>query len=187
MKRLIYITIALFACTLTSGAQENVQLVLTVDVTNGTTNGKSVSGDEVIINILEHGKLVDKLQGKVGDDGKAIFKDIPTLAHLAAHARVLHEGMSFSGRGIELKPQQRQVNTHVEVFDVSFDNSLLSVITHHLKIRQEDNHLVLSEFLLLRNPSDMAITSNEKDSQNNAIVLTISLPKGFKNFTCLFI
>jgi hypothetical protein len=70
------------------------------------------------------------------------------------------------------------------VFDVSFDNSALSATTHHLKIRQEGSLLVLSEFIHLRNPSDFAITSKVKDSQNRTIVLTIPLPKGFKDFTC---
>ncbi len=184
MKRLVSIAIALFVCTLTSVAQENGRLVLTIDVTNGTTNGKSVSGDEVLINIFEHGKLVDTLQGKVGNDDKAIFKDIPSGEHLVVYPEVQHQGMSFNGHAVALMPEQQQANTHVEVFDVSFDNSSLSATAHHLKIRQEGNCLVLSEFIQLRNASSFAITSKEKDSRDRTIVLTIPLPKGFKDFTC---
>ena len=187
LKLFVPIAIAMFACTLTIAASGHEHapmdgyIVLTVNVTNGTTNGKPVSGDDVTVSIFEHEKLVNTLYGRVGDDGKAIFTDIPTREHLAAYTKVLHEGMSFSGHGIELKPQ---ANTHVEVFDVSFDNSHLFVTTHHLKIRQEGNSLVLSEFIQLRNPSNFAITSKEKDNQDRAIVLTIPLLKGFKDFTC---
>ncbi|MHC4194348.1 MAG: hypothetical protein ACYSYU_00755 [Planctomycetota bacterium] len=183
MKRFAFIAIVLFVCTLISVAEENGRIVLTIDVINGTTNGKSVSEDEVLVNIFEHEKLINTLHGKIGDDGKAVFKGIPSREHLVAYPQVKHQGMSFNGHAVALKPEQQHANALVQVFDVSYENSSLSVVTHHLKIRQEGNCLVLSEFILLRNSSDFAITSKEKDSRDKAIVLTIPLPKGFKDFT----
>ena len=184
MKRVTSIAIILFICTLTCIAEENRRIDLTVHVINGTTNGKSVSEDEVLVNIFEHEKLVDTLHGKVGNDGKAVFKEVPSFEHMVAYPGVKHQGMNFNGHAVTLKPEQRQANANVQVFDVSYDNSALSATTHHLKIRQEGNSLALSEFIQLRNPSDFAITSKTKDSQDRAIVLTIPLPKGFKDFTC---
>ncbi len=183
MKKFTSIAILLFACTLTSAATENGYIVLTVNVTNGTTNGKPVSGDDITVSIFQHEKPVDTLHGKVGDDGKAIFTDIPRREHLVAYPKVKHQGMSFNGHAVTLKPEQRQANAGVQVFDVSYDTSYLSVVTHHLRIRQEDNSLVLSEFILLRNSSDFAITSKEKDNRDKTIVITIPLPKGFEDFT----
>ena len=182
MKR-FSIAVILFICTLTCIAGQSRRIDLTVHVINGTTNGKSVSENEVLVNIFEHEELVETLHGKVGDDGKAVFKEVPSCEHLVAYPEVKHQGMSFNGQAVTLKPEQRQVNARVQVFDVSYENSSLSVVTHHLKIKQEGNSLVLSEFILLRNSSDFAITSKGKDNRDKTIVLTIPLPKGFRNFT----
>jgi len=184
LKWLIPIAMVLLTCALTGAAQQIGQIVLTVNVTNGTANGGPVSGDDVVVSIFEHEELVDTLQGKVGDDGKAIFKDIPSREHLVAYPEVKHQGMSFNGHAVTLKPEQQQTDAGVEVFDVSYETCSLSVVTHHLKIRQEGNCLVLSEFIQLRNSSDMAVTSKVKDSLGRTIVLTIPLPKGFTDLTC---
>ncbi len=159
------------------------QLILAIEVINGTTNGHPVVGDRVTVEIYEHKGLVNTLQGKVGTDGKAVFENVRAADHLIAVANVLHEGMRFSGPAVALKPGQGQVTARVDVFDVSYENSNLSVNTHHLIIKQKGSSLLLTEYIQLINTSDLAISSNDRDDQGRAIVLMIPLPKGFKNFS----
>lgn len=158
-------------------------LVLSVEVTNGTENGHTVAGDNATLTIYEHNKPVDRLEGKVGADGKAVFENIQGGEHVVAFVQVFHEGMSFGSNAVVLKAGQEQANAQVQVFDVSYDVSVLSAKTHHIILKRQDNSVLLTEYIQLVNPSDMAIGSKEKDSGGRPMVLTIPLPKGFQNFT----
>ncbi len=162
-------------------AQE--ELVLTVQVINGTAGGADVNGDSVIVEIYEHGKLVNTLNGKAGANGKAVFRPVQTGEHRLARAGAFHQEMRFNGRPVPLRSGDKSVTASVQVFDVSYDNSPLSAVTHHVTIKQKRDALEFSEFIQLRNSSDMAISSEEMDNRNRTIVLRISLPKGFSNFS----
>lgn len=183
MKRFIFIILILFAFSLISVAEQNEPIVLTVNVTNGTENGNNPSGDTVHLYVFEHENLIKTLHEKVDNDGKATFEVMFTEEHQFVLVKVIHDGMSFGSGRVELKSAHKQPFINVKVFEASYDSSSLSAGTHHIKITQKGNFLVLSEFMLLRNSSNFAITSKEKDRKGNAIVLKIPLPKGYENFT----
>jgi len=162
---------------------ENKRITLTVEAINGTTNGHSIVGDMVTVAILEHQKLIDTLQGELGTDGKVIFQDVRAGEHLVARASVLHEGMKFTSLPVALRPERQQITIRVDVFDVSYENSRLSVGTHHLIIQQKGSSLLFTEYIQLVNSSDLAVSSNERDDRGKPIVLMVPLPKGYRNFS----
>jgi hypothetical protein len=170
------------ACFANNADVDRGRLVLSVEVINGTENGHAVSGDDATLAIYEHNKLVDRIESKVRADGKAVFENIQAGEHSVAVAQVYHEGMSFGSNAIALKAGQEQANAQVQVFDVSYDTSGLSAKTHHIIMKRQDDSVLLTEYMQLVNPSDMAIGSKQKDSAGRPIVLTIPLPKGFQNF-----
>jgi hypothetical protein len=91
--------------------------------------------------------------------------------------------MMFNGHSIALKPGQTVFSGHVEVYEVSTDKSKLSVAVHHFIIKVEADSLRITEYMRLDNSSDMAITSAEKDENDNSKVIEVMLPKGFKALT----
>lgn len=154
--------------------------VLVVEVSNGTANGADVAGDEVIVGIYENRQMIHSLKGKVSADGKAVFDDVALGVNIFALARVRHQDMMFNGRPIVLSPTGDKHQARVEVFDVSFDQSKLSVKTHHIIIKALSTFLEISEYMQLKNSSDMAVISNQKDGEDRNIILEIKLPRGFK-------
>ncbi|MHC4645985.1 MAG: hypothetical protein ACYTBJ_10805 [Planctomycetota bacterium] len=170
-------------CPAQDTAADANQLLLTVNVTNGTRDGQTVAGDRIALAVYEHGELVSTFNGEVGPDGAATFEGMRSGEHAVAVAAVFHQTMSFSSDNIMLKPGTRQVNAQVRVFDVSYENSRLSVTTHHLIIKPTDTSLLLTEFIELVNPLDMAITSSQRDEHGKAVVLNVPLPRGFRNFS----
>ena len=155
--------------------------VLVVEVTNGTANGADVAGDEVIVGIYENRQMLDSLKGKVSADGKAVFDDVPLGVNIFALAHARHQDMMFNGPPVVLSPTGDKHIARVEVFDVSFDQSKLSVKTHHIIIKALSTFLEISEYMQLKNSSDMAVISNQKDGEDRNIILEIKLPRGFKN------
>jgi hypothetical protein len=158
---------------------------LTIDVTNRTANGTATLNDEVLVNIYEQGKPTQTLKGNIDSEGKAVFENVPTGNNITALPRIKHQNMMFNGHPIALKPGQTVFNGHVEVYEVSTDKSKLSTAAHHFIIKVEANSLLITEYMRLNNSSDMAITSEEKDENDNTKVIEVTLPKGFKDLTCL--
>jgi len=157
------------------------QALLTVEVTNGTANGSTITDNVVTVRIYKGGQLLRTLDGKVNINGKTIFENVPTGDDNTAVASVMHQEMRFSGHPVALKQEQDVVSAHVQVFDVSQDKSKLSVGTHHFIIHARSDFLQITEYMQLKNSSDMAVSPAQRDSQNRAIVLEIMLPDGFKD------
>ena len=168
-------------CVADEATAATSQAVLTVEVTSGTENGATVENDLVIVRIYEDGQMLLTLDGKVDGDGKAVFDNVPIGDRVVAVVRARHQEMIFSGRPVALRPAEDELIAHVQVFDVSDDKSKLSVEIHHFMIRAQSQLLEITEFMQLKNSSDMAVSSKERDSQDRTIVLQIALPKGFKN------
>ncbi len=168
-------------CLADEAAMPSSKGVLVVEVANGTAKGAAVAGDEVIVGIFENSQLLHSLNGEVAADGKAVFEDVPIGDNIVALARVKHQDMMYNGRPVVLKPTEDRHLVNVEVYDVSWDKSHLSVGAHHLIIKARSEYLDISEYMQLRNSSDMAVSSKQKDSRNREVILEIMLPEGFKN------
>lgn len=162
----------------------NSGTVLVVKVTNGTAQGTAVTGDLVFVSIYQHERLTDTIEGKVDDSGQAVFENMPTGEHTVAVAAARHSDMMFGGRAVSLTPDSDTHIAHVTVYDVSEDNSKLFVGMHHFIIKAQSNSLVITEYMQLKNSSDTAVISKQRDAQGLPIVLKIMLPEGFKNLRC---
>ncbi|MBW7990788.1 MAG: hypothetical protein FVQ84_12345 [Planctomycetes bacterium] len=185
MKHFLMISIltSLFAPSYLVGqtTDAEIEASLTVNVTNSTANGSATVNDEVLVTIYEQEKPTQTLTGNVGSDSKAVFENIPTGNNITALPRVKHQNMMFNGHPIALKTGQTVFSGHVEVYEVSTDKSKLSVAAHHFIVKVEADYLRITEYMRLNNSSDMAITSEEKDGNDNSKVIEAMLPKGFKN------
>jgi hypothetical protein len=157
------------------------QAKLTVQVTNATANGGSVVGDTVTVAIYQHEKLLTTTEAVVASNSEAVFEGIPTGEHMVAVVGAKHQGMMFSGHHVTLRPPEKVFSADVQVFDVSYDKSKLSVQAHHFIIKTRAAALEITEYMRLKNSSDMAVTSKDRDSQDRAIVVAIRLPEQFKD------
>lgn len=165
-----------------AGAQ-TASVSLVVEVSNGTANGATVAGDPVLLQVFQHQQLLDSLEAVVAENGEAVFEGLPTGQHMVALARVKHQNMTFQGQAVTLTPTVGELSTVVQVFDVSSDSSALSVGTHHLTIAVRGKSLGFTEYMQLRNDSDMAIRGSKRDAQNRPVVIEIMLPTGATDLT----
>jgi len=176
----IVAVLAVLGLTLTPGGI-SAAATLTVEVTNNTANGTTVVGDEATVQLYKGQSPIESLQAKVGEDGKAVFGNVPTGEDVAAVARVKHQDMAFKGRTLFLAPAVEELSTSVQVFDVSTDTSQLSIGVHHIMVAVREKSLAFTEYMQLTNASDMAVTGSQRDGQDRPVVIEVKLPKGFRN------
>jgi len=161
-----------------------VQTRLIVNVSNGTAGGSDVTDDIVVLDLIHHDQVITTLEAVVDTNGQAVFEKVYAGHNFVAIARTRHNDMMFHGHPVELIPGP-QINTTLEVYDTSDDTSKLTVLIHHFIVKASGDQLTIREFMMIRNPSDTAILSKERDSQDRPIVLKILLPRGYKNLTPL--
>jgi hypothetical protein len=183
MEHLIRTTILLGFCLTPCFAAGQARL--TVEVTNGTTETPAAADTETIVQIYVQGHLMQTHNGRTDAEGNAVFENIPQGEDVIAVARAKHRNMMFGGRPVTLSPAQGEHGASVRVFDVSEDKSHLSVETHHLVIRARPGSLEITEYMQLRNSSDFAVISSDRDDLNRPIVLDIKLPRGFADLKSL--
>lgn len=185
MKQLFLIIIVVLFSTICFAEQESDPVtVLIVDVQNDTKDGAGTRGDEVTVKIYHHEELLQTLHGNVRPDGKAVFTNVPAEDHSIAVVSVKHLDMMFSGEPAKLLVGEAHIYAVVPVYDVSFDKSKLSVLTHHFIIKVYGQALKITEYVQIENSSDMAITSKE-EAGKQAYSLEMLLPKGFEDLECL--
>jgi len=155
--------------------------VVTVHVTNKTANGTDVTGDTVIVRVFHHNQLLDTIQGKVDDTGKAVFQNVTTGEHFVAVASVMHNEMKFQSRAFALDQGRKTAATFVHVFEHTTETAGLSIETHHFILEVREQQLVVTEYMQIKNDSNMAISSDRKDERDRPVVLEVMLPEGFKN------
>ena len=154
---------------------------LTATVASGTSNGKDIEGDEAILRIFQNGQLIETINAVVDKNGKALFNNVPFAPQLLSKVTVMHDEMAFNSKVIQLEPEPSEHFAEVEVYDISDDNSVLSVGTHHIIVKIMPNGISITEYLQLRNPTDKAVFSQKIDSEGKKVIIEMKLPKGAKD------
>ena len=182
------ITFAIVACSLCCGsvlAQQAGSAVVTVKVTNSTATGKDVAGDAVSLRVFHQGKESKSVEGTVGPDGKAVFEDVPVGEGFVGIAQARHSGMSFGSGPFELKAGGGRLECEIDVYEVLADNSKLSIGASHFVVKLSGDSIIVTEYVQIKNPTDMAMTSANQDDEGRNKVIEISLPEGYRDLTML--
>jgi hypothetical protein len=185
LKRFILILSLLISliCFVEQAQAENSETALIVQVESGTKNGSSITGDVVTVVVYEHKKRLLSIDSVVDSNGRAVFENVPIGAHIIYVPTAKHQEMLFNGRIVGSVSGKDKIFTSVQVFDVSDDKSKLSIPVHHIIIKASSDTLNISEYMQLKNSSDMAVGSKQVDNQGKSIVLEIMLPHGYRNFS----
>ena len=154
---------------------------LNVEVINATKNGASVTGDEVTVAVYGNQQPMFTSSGNVDSEGRFAFENIPVGAGIIVRLSAKHQNMAFGGTAVAMTPGQTEFDARVKVYDVSFDNSIITVGTHHFVLKAGPESILIDEYMQLKNDSDMAVTSDRLDGQNRNIVVRVKLPEGFTN------
>lgn len=188
MRHILFITMILLLSASKCYAQDEhahdiSETTLIVKVVNESANGTDVVGDTVTVDFYRHGEVVGHVEGLVGEDGRAVFTNAPAGTHVVAVASTKHADMAFSSHTVEVAKTDRPIYVNISAYDVSYDNSVLRIETHHMIFKTEADSLVVTEYMQFVNPTDRAVTTDEKDAEGMPKVLSMKLPAGFSDLS----
>ena len=188
MRKRLFIFYAILVFTGALYAEEtshpmDQEAVLSIQITNGTKGGQVPENTPVTVLFYHDDHMVKKESLETDSTGKCEIQGVPTGAGVIAVAQAKHSNMAFSSVPLALEGGKKQYDMTFQVFDVVYDNSLIHVGTHHIILKKSGSNIHVTEYIQLINDSDKAILSDDKDADENAKVVEISLPKSFKDLT----
>ncbi|MDH4203491.1 MAG: hypothetical protein OEV87_11450 [Phycisphaerae bacterium] len=159
------------------------EAVLSIHISNGTAGGRVLEGTPVTVNFYHGDHIAKQAQAVTDVDGNCMIQGIPAGSDIVAVAQAKHSNMAFSSAPLDLQPGQKQYDLSFQVFDVSDDNSLIQAGTHHLIIKKSGPNVQFTEYIQLINDSDKAVSSDQKDENENPKVIEIALPENVENLS----
>ncbi|MCD6394634.1 MAG: hypothetical protein J7M40_14160 [Planctomycetes bacterium] len=152
------------------------------------SNSKTVKCFLLCLSLLGFGLLPFEARLYAQDNPKAtltvnVVNGTSDGVDVAAVAIAQHGDITFACRMFQLGSGQKTFTAKIDVYEVSTEASKITVGTHHLIIKPQDDSVVITEYMLLNNPTDRAISSLDKDEQDKTKVVQIHLPKGFRDLT----
>jgi len=159
------------------------EAVLVVHIDNGTEGGSVAEGTPVTVDFYHGDHRVKQVSVETDSEGNCMITGIPAGNDIVAVAQARHSAMAFSSAPLSLVPGQKRHHLSFQVFDVTNENDLIRVGTHHLIVKSSGNNLHVTEYIQLLNDSDRAILSDVTDNEGRPKVIEMSLPESFKGLS----
>jgi hypothetical protein len=156
MRRLmpIWLAAALLCAWLPLPVHAQGTGVLTGTVVNGTAGGGSTEGLEVTLRSFQ-GQEEREPRTAVTDAGGAFrFEGLEAGEDWVYLARVVYEGVVYSGGMVSFEQDQAEVSVEVPVYESTTDGSQITVARAHLFLTFTETGVTATELYVFQNPAD---------------------------------
>jgi hypothetical protein len=177
VRRLAFICLfllAIFPVAAMAQDDDNETGLVFGEVTNGTEDGGSVEGLEVVLTRFQQMDAVETFSETVDSDGNFEFTDLPIEPNEAYLAQVTYEDIEFTS-GMILLNQDPEAERNITVYEQTDDRSALNIISRGIVIADADSDLGVVEILeiiALQNMSDRVFVGDEAGQ-----VLRLAMPE----------
>jgi len=157
--------------------------VLVIHISNGTRDGQVPEGMPVTVNFYHDDDLLKQTTGLTDAEGNCTINEIPQGSDIIAVAQVKYSNMAFSSTPLYLEAGKKRHELPIQIFEVTYDNSLIQAGTHHMIVKKNGINVRITEYIQLINGSDKAILAEQKDAEAAPKVIEIMLPKNFRDLS----
>jgi hypothetical protein len=156
MRRLrpVWPTVMLLCVLLPLRVRAQSAGVLTGTVVNGTAGGGSIEGLEVTLRSFQGQEEREPRTTVTDASGAFRFEGLETGEDWVYLARVVYEGVVYSGGMVSLTPDQAEVSVQVPVYETTTDGSSITVERAHLFLTFTEGGVTTTELYVFQNPSD---------------------------------
>jgi hypothetical protein len=168
MSRLrpIWLAVVLLGVLLSLPVRAQGAGVLTGTVINGTAGGGSTEGLEVTLRSFQGQEEREQRTTVTDTSGAFRFEGLETGQDWVYLARVVYEGVVYSGGMVSFAQDQAEVSVEVPVYETTTDGSGITVERAHLFLTFTENGVTVTELYVFQNPADRTyIGVDEGDGQ----------------------
>lgn len=127
-----------------------------VKAVQSTAGGPAVTGDEVSVELFVQGNFVNRVHGKLGDDGIANIGSLPLALRPQPVAKIRHNGVEYQAPGVIMDGNFPYQEISVPVYEATEQAPAWQVRMRHVMVSPFDDGLRVTEMLAIDNPTDKA-------------------------------
>jgi len=150
--------------------------VLNGQVVQGTVNGASVEGVEVVLEGFVEFASVAAFTTTASTDGSFSFVDLGTDPSIVYFASSTLEGISYSSPILIFGDGQSSLETSVNVYEPTDDDSGIAIERAHWIVDSQPGALIVGQIYAYSNNLDKAFTGRTVEGVDMPVTVAISLP-----------
>jgi len=150
--------------------------VLTGRVVQGTAGGESIDGLQVILEGFVDFAPVATFTTTVGTDGSFSFADLGTDPSIAYFASSSLQGVSYSSPILMFSDGKTSLETTVNVYEPSDDDSGIRVEQTHWIIDNQPGALVVGQIYTYSNSKDRAFVGKQVEGVDVPVTVALAVP-----------
>ncbi len=147
-------------------------------VVQGTADGAPVEGVEVVLEGFVDFEPVVAFTATVGTDGTFSFANLGTDPSVVYFASATLEGISYSSPILMFGEGQSSLETTVNVYAPSDDDSGISIERAHWIVDSQPGALIVGQIYAYSNSSDRAFTGRKIEGVDMPVTVALSVPPG---------
>ena len=149
---------------------------------NGSKGRSPLAGAKVVLR-QPHGAWVAAAETTTDDQGRFRFEQIPVSNDVIYLPGANHEGIHYPGQRVTIDGRQPVRAQRVVVYETVADASPLIATRHEIDIRPEAGVLVVSETIMVANPSLHSYVGSDNTDGQPSATLRLSIPPEFDKVT----
>lgn len=150
---------------------------ITVRAIQGSAGAPPVGPDQVYVELLGQGAVIDKTQGKLDASGTLKLSDIPVAMPVQPVVTIIHGGVEHRAVGQEMTSANPDQEIEIPVYEPTDQEPQWSIRMRHLILHRHNDGLRVTEMLVVHNPTDRAWVGRPLDEKRRT-TLVLPLPAG---------
>lgn len=152
-------------------------------VVNASASDAPVPGAEVVLRIAYDGETVPFRTTKSDEQGRFVFDDLPVreFAHFLPGAS--YDGIHYPGARLQLTSMRPEAEVRLSVREAAVEPNPLIVRRMEIDLRHEPGLLVVTESLLIDNPTSRCYVGRPEGEEERPVTLRLAIPADFVRCT----
>ncbi len=178
LKRIVLLVVLALSLPSAALAAEGSQGVIQGQLVNGTADGSSVGGIEVLLEPYVNNSQSDSVTAMTDDDGRFVFEALTTDASHVYHLSLWFQETEYFGEAISFAEGETLAETQIMVYDATATDENIVVTNSHTIVDVEVGGLRFTEVYALLNQGDRSYVGSVAVAEDAKATLAFPLPEG---------
>ncbi len=152
--------------------------VIEGQLVNGTESGSSVANQEIALHISLNGTELDSVITRTDVEGHFVFEDLATEPVYSYRVILTFQQAEYTSDWLSFDVDESSKVIEVMVYDATTSDESIRVVLSHTIIYVEEDSLLITEYFLFVNESELNYIGSEEVAPGIKETLKFSLPEG---------